>query len=99
MAAEQDRFSRAFSFILNTGKELFPVQIKRRDTGVVAYRISQGGTAGNTLEAGEEVDEATMIRKVLDLGYAVRCASLDGKTKGLYKPGQRSVREVRQKEA
>lgn len=95
MAADQDRFSRAFSFVLNNGTELFPVQMKRRDTGMVAYRISRGGAAGNTLEAGEETDEATMIHKVLNLGYAVRCSSLDGNTKGLYKPGQRSVREVR----
>lgn len=95
MATQRDRFSRAFSFILHNGTELFPVQMKRRDTGVVAFRISRGGTAGNTLAAGEEVDEATMIRKVLDLGYAVRCAAPDGKTKGLYKPGQRAVREVR----
>ncbi|CAI8856644.1 hypothetical protein EMIT0P258_20406 [Pseudomonas sp. IT-P258] len=58
MAAEQDRFSRVFSFILYNETKLFPVKIKRRDTGVVAYRISRGGTAGNTQEAGEEADEA-----------------------------------------
>jgi len=40
-----------------------------------------------------------MIRKALDLGYAVRCASLDGKTKGLYMQGKRSVREVRRRPA
>jgi len=96
---EQDRFSRAFSFILYNGTELFQVQIKRRDTGVVAYRISRRGATGNTLEASEEADKATMTHKVLDFGYAVRCASLDGKTKGLYKPGQRSVRQVRQNKA
>ena len=98
MAADQGRFSRAFSFVLNNGKEVFPVQMKRRDTGKIAYRVSRGGTGGNTLESGEEVDEPTMIRKVMDLGYAVRCSSLDGSTNGLYKPGQKSVREVRRKE-
>lgn len=98
MAAEPDRFSRAFSFVLNSGTEVFPVQMKRRNTGVIAYRISRGGTGGNTLESGEEADEMTMIRKVLNHGYAVRCASLDGETKGLYKPGKRSVREVRRKD-
>lgn len=97
MAADQDRFSRAFSFVLNNGTELFPVQMKRRSTGIVAYRISCGGANGNTLEAGEEADEATMIHKVLDLGFAVRCSSLDGKTKGLYKSNQRAVRDVRRK--
>ncbi len=97
VVVEQERFSRAFSFVLNSGKEIFPIKMKRRDTGVVAYRISRGGTGGNTLDFSEEVDEPTMIRKVLDLGYAVRCASLDGKTKGLYKLGERSVREVRRR--
>jgi len=77
------------------GIEVFPVQIKNRDTGVIAFRVSRGGAGGNTKEAGEEVDEAVMIRKVLELGYAVRCSSLDGNTKGLYVQGERSVREVR----
>lgn len=97
MATNQERISQALSFILNNGSEVFPVQMKRRDTGAIAYRISRGGAGGNTLESVQEVDEATMIRKVLDLGCAVRCTSHDGATKGLYKPGQRSVREVRRK--
>lgn len=95
MANGQDRFSRAFSFALNNGTEVFPVQMKNRSTGLVAYRVSRGGTEGNTLENGEEVDEVTMIKKVLNLGFAVRCGSLDGSVRGLYKIGQRSVREVR----
>ena len=95
MANDQDRFSRAFSFALNNGTEVFPVRMKNRSTGLIAYRISYGGTGGNTLEAGEEVDEVTMINKVLNLDFAVRCASLDGSVRGLYKIGQRSVREVR----
>ena len=95
VATDQERFSRAFSFILNSGVEVFPVQMKRRDSGNIAYRVSRGGTGGNTLESGEEVDEPTMIRKVLDHGYAVRCSSQDGSTKGLYKQGHRSVREVK----
>ncbi|WP_283445674.1 hypothetical protein [Noviherbaspirillum suwonense] len=52
------------------GTEIFPVQMKRRDTGVIAFRISPGGTGGNTLAASEEVDEDTMTRKVLEEGYA-----------------------------
>jgi hypothetical protein len=95
VATLQERISRIFSFILNNGTEVFPVQMKRRDTGVIAFRISPGGTGGNTLVACEEVDEDTMVRKVLMECYAVRCKSLDGNTNGLYKHGQRSVREVR----
>lgn len=91
----QERISRKFSFILNNGTEVFPVQMKRRDTGLISFRISPGGTGGNTLEACEEVDEETMVRRVLEEGYAVRCRSLDGKTNGLYKHSQRSVREIR----
>jgi len=95
MATSQERISRKFSFVLNNGTEVFPVQMKRRDTGSIAFRISPGGTGGNTLEASEEVEEETMVRKVLNEGYAVRCRSLDGNTNGLYKHGHRSVREVR----
>lgn len=91
----QERLSKKFSFILYDGTEIFPVQMKRRDTGIIAFRVSLGGTGGNTLTAGEEVDEATMMRKVLEEGYAVRCRSLDGRTKGLYKYGHRSVGEIR----
>ncbi|MEE4344164.1 hypothetical protein V2L05_10145 [Pseudomonas alliivorans] len=94
MAIDQNRFSRAFRFVLKNGTEVFPVQVKNRSSGLVAYRISRGGTGGNTLEAGEEVDEATMVAKVFDHDFAVRCASLDGSVRGLYKIGQRSVREV-----
>lgn len=95
MPAAQVRISRRFSFVLNNGTEVFPVQMKRRDTGTIAFRISAGGTGGNTLEASEEVDEETMILKVLEEGFAVRCRSLDGNTNGLYKHGHRSVCEVR----
>lgn len=95
VSTSQERISRRFSFILNNGTEVFPVQMKRRDTGTIAFRISPGGTGGNTLEASEEVDEETMVRKVLEEGYAVRCKSVDGNTNGLYKHGHRSVREIR----
>ena len=81
--------------LLRSGKEIYPVRMKRRETGNIAFRISAGGTGGNTVEASEEVDEETMIRKVLGNGYAVRCSSLDGEVNGLYKHGHRSVREVR----
>lgn len=95
MAASQERFSLAFSFILKSGAEVFPVQMKRRSSGNVAFRISRGGTGGNTLRRGEEVEESIMIRKVLDEEYAVRCSSKDGSIRGLYKQGHRSVLEVR----
>lgn len=96
MAVSQELLSKKFSFVLNNGKIVFPVKMKRQDTGRIAFRISPGGSEGNTLKACEEVDQETMVRKVLQEGYAVRCTSLDGITNGLYKHGHRSVREVRQ---
>ncbi|ACL72865.1 hypothetical protein [Thioalkalivibrio sulfidiphilus] len=94
MSIHQERVSRRVSFILKNGLEVFPVMMKRRDTGNLAFRVSRGGTGGNTLACGEEVDEETMLRKVLDLGFAVRCASLDGSTRGLYRIAGRAVHEV-----
>lgn len=95
MLAVQERISRRFSFLLKNGAEVFPIQMKRRQTGKIAFRVSPGGKRGNTLEASEEVDEETMVRKVLEEGYAVRCKSLDGAITGLYKHGYRSVQTIR----
>ena len=95
MDNDQDIFSRAFRFVLHSGTEVFPVRMKNRRTGLVAYRVSPGGAGGNTLDVIEEVDEVTMVHKVMNLDFAVRCASLDRSVRGLYKKDQRSVREVR----
>ncbi len=95
MATNHERLSTAFSFVLNNGTEVFPVQLKRRDNGNISFRISLGGAGGNTIASGEEVYESTMVCKVLSDGYAVRCSSKDGATKGLYKHGHRAVREIR----
>ena len=81
-------------FVLHNGTKVFPAQMGRRDTGNIAFRVSPGDTGGNTLEASLDVDEETMVNKVLRDGWAVRCKSVDGKTNGLYKHGHRSVSEV-----
>ncbi|WP_254274821.1 hypothetical protein [Halomonas sp. 3H] len=95
MNNHQDRISKVFTFILYNGREVFPVKMKRRGTGNIAFRVSPGGTGGNVLEVCEEVNEKEMVRKVFDEGYAVRCQSLDRQVRGLYKIGHRSVKEVR----
>ena len=86
------RFSRAFSFVLQSNIEVYPVMMERQDNGNIAFRVS---LKGNTLDDLEEVDEETMVAKVLSEGYGVRCASLDRKVSGIYKKGQRAVKEVR----
>ena len=68
--------------------------MKRQDTERLAFRITPGGSVGNTLKACEEVDQETMVRKVLQEGYAVSCTSLGGITNGLYKHSHRSLREI-----
>jgi hypothetical protein len=81
------RFSCKFSFVLQSNIEVYPVMMERRGNGHIAFRVS---LKGNTLDDLEEVDEETMVVKVLREGYGVRCASL-----GIYKKGQRAVKEVR----
>lgn len=91
-----DVFSRRFSFVLKNGKELFPVRMKNRQTGLIAFRVSKGGTGGNTKENGLEVwDENEMVRYVLELGFSVRASTLDKKISGLYRPEGRTVAQVR----
>ena len=96
MAVDQERFSDAFSFLLSNGVEVYPVQMKNRQTGRVSYVVAPGG---NTREDAQEVDEETMQKKVLGFGFAVRCSSKDGKTYGLYKKDGRSVIAVKPKKA
>lgn len=91
MTTPEDRFSHCFSFTLINGNEVFPIKVKNRETGRVAFRISKGGKGGNTLEAGFEVDEQEMVEKVLHHGFSVRCAPQEGGANGLYSPTGRSV--------
>jgi hypothetical protein len=89
------KISRAFALVLPDGTELFPVQIRRRTTGRVAFRVSPGGTGGNMIVETEQVDERTMFDRVVRQGYSVRCASLDGTIQGQYMQGGRAKAVLR----
>jgi hypothetical protein len=92
MRISQERICNKVAFVLKTGQVIHPVMMTRQDTGNVAFRVSDGG---NKVCDSKEVDEQTMIQMVLVEGLAVRCASLDGKIHGIYRPAGRAVREVR----
>ena len=97
MPRKSSDFSNAFSFILHSGQEVFPVKMRSRATGLIAFRVSPGGAGGNRLAATEQVDEATMVDRALADGFGVRCSSLDGLITGQYKAGHRAVKEVRRR--
>lgn len=94
MAINQERVSHKFSMILKSGTVVFPVLVKDRITGNIAFRVSPGGTGSNKTANQDQVDEATMVSRVLSQNYLVRCSSLDGETTGMYKQGERSVERV-----
>lgn len=85
MAAELDRCSKRFSFVLADGTEVFPVCVECRDNDAPHYRVSRGRRGGHVLISGEEVNEAMMLQKVIHQGYAVRCVTEDGTACGLYR--------------
>lgn len=88
----ENRISHVFSFVLENGERVYPSRIRRRDTGLMTFRVSK---QGNSLEDSIDVfDDEELKRRVIDLGYAVRMASLDGKRAGLYRVGGRSFRRV-----
>lgn len=90
---DPDMLSSRLVFVLHDGTRLYPTRMKNRDTKKVAFRLSPGGTGGNTKEATEEVeDESQMIDLVVRQGYAVRMASERGGAKSLYKMAGRVVR-------
>ena len=92
----EDRFGRSFCLVHESGELLYPVRVKNRDTGRLAFRVSKGGTGSNTKASGrEEDDESTVHRLVQHDGWAVRVSSLDRAVKGLYKIRERSIVEFR----
>lgn len=91
-----ERFGKQFCLVHESGELLYPVRIRNRDTGRVSFRISQGGLKGNTKEVGiEEDDEAKVFSRVVNEGWAVRASSMNKKTTGLYKLGQRSIKDYK----
>lgn len=88
-------FSDLFYLEHISGDKLYPVKVRNRETGKVSFRVSPGGTGGNTREAGSEVDcEFEVKRLVLDQGYAVRASTRNKSRNGLYKLGMRSIKEA-----
>jgi hypothetical protein len=78
-----------------SGDVLYPVKVKNKDTGLVAFRVSAGG---NKKENSIEVeDEQSMLDYVVKKRYAVRATSLEAitgsskKRSGLYRLDQQSI--------
>lgn len=92
---EEGRFCMDFYFVHTSGERLYPIKIENHETGKIAFRVSEGGTTGNTKEAGWEVDcPEEMKQYVLEMGCGTRCSTLNKARKGLFSPGGRSVKEV-----
>lgn len=92
-----ERFSNKLELIHVTGASLYPVKVRNRDTGRIAFRLSK---AGNTKNDSIEIeDELEMIEKVLNQNYMVRARTLKPATQGgltgLYRLKERSVRNYR----
>lgn len=90
-------FSEKLILIHQSGDELYPVRMKNRDTGKIAFRLSK---KGNTkLDSIEVEDEALMIFKVLNERYMVRARTKlpinRGGRAGLYHHNERSIKNYR----
>ena len=88
----ENRISEVFCFVLANGERVYPHRIRRRDNGQMTFRVSkQGNSLGDSIDV---LDDEELKRKVIDLGYAVRMVSRDGKRAGLYRVGGRSFRRL-----
>jgi hypothetical protein len=78
-----------------SGDVLYPVKMKNKDTGLVAFRVSPGGNT--KVDSIEVEDEQSMLDYVLKKDYRVRASSLSAvsgsskKRSGLYRISQRSI--------
>lgn len=89
-----DAFCRRFRLIHVCGDVLYPVRIKDRDTGELAFRIAKGG---NTKDESISVqNEEEMIEKVLRQGFRVRARTEKpvsrGGRAGLYAVDEQAIR-------
>jgi len=90
--SNRELFSNLFYLLHQSGDKLYPVKMKNRDTGKVAFRVSRGGTGGNTKESGMEIEDEYLMKKyVFEQGYAVRASTMNKSRNGLFKIGQRSI--------
>ena len=86
------RFCKTFCLIKNDGTELYPVRIKSRTSGRLAFNLSEGGANGNKREnVIYEENESALFNLVVNEGLAVRASALNGRSPGLYKVNQRAV--------
>jgi len=93
--SKSERVCSRVLFVLHDGTQLFPIRMKDRASGKVAFRLSKDDTGGNTKDQSEEVDdEATMIDLVCKQNRAIRLSNADGSRQGLYRKTGRSVRHV-----
>ena len=82
-------FCHSFYLLHESGDHLFPIKVKNKKTGEVAFRVSKGG---NTIEDSIDItDEAELKRLVVSRGYSVRAATLNKSRKGLFKLERRSI--------
>lgn len=92
---DQERFCSRLKFVLHDGTAVFPVRMKNRDSGKVAFRLTAGNASGNTKDASEEVEnEDQMIDLVCKHNRAIRLSTADGTRQGIYRRTGRSVRFV-----
>jgi len=88
-----DRFAQSFAFVLNNGDVVRPIRLRDRDSGRVAFKVSE---RGNTNDDAQLVDdEETLANLVLDRGFRVRCSTQNGDRDGLFSPKGRTVIEIR----
>ncbi len=89
------RFASTFYLVHESGDHLYPVRMLDRDTGRIAFRVSKGGAGGNTKDVSREIDDEKQLLQLVSSGsYAVRAKTINGNRTGLYKLGQKKVREL-----
>ncbi len=89
---ERDVFSRSFCFDHESGDVLYPYRMRNRSTGRYAFRVSAERVVHGRQQ---EVEEAEMLRLVLEHNYIVRMSTLDRERDGGYRPNRPSIVAVR----
>ncbi len=87
----ESRLSMRLKLTHKSGEHLYPVKMKNRQTGKIAFRVSE---SGNKLTDCIEVEcEQTMLDYVVKKGFSVRARTLPNarKREGLYGIDKNSI--------
>lgn len=94
---EQGQLCLKITLVHTDGTRLHPVAIKNSKTGRISFNLAKPGTDSHHRDAAVEVvDQADVVRAIVDQRMKARCQAVNGDHKGQFSPDGRNIVRVEQ---